>query len=96
MALNDVLKRLERRVEGDLIDYLAVADDRHADRDDASFGDRAEEEVGAYVWAKTLHGGEKEDPVDKDNHGMDAKRYVVAYEDGGNEPGIRFLGGRRL
>lgn len=53
-----------------------------------------EEEVGAYVWAKTLHGGEKEEPVDKDNHGMDAKRYIVAYEDGGNEPGIRFLGGR--
>jgi phage terminase large subunit len=54
-----------------------------------------EEEVGAYVWAKTVKGDEKEDPLDKDNHGMDAKRYVVAYEDGGFEPNIRFLGGRR-
>lgn len=54
-----------------------------------------EEEVGAYIWAKTLKGDEKEDPLDKDNHGMDAKRYIVAYEDGGNEPNIRFIGGRR-
>jgi phage terminase large subunit len=54
-----------------------------------------EEEIVGYVWARTPKGDEKEEPLDKDNHGMDAMRYHVAYHDSGSEPNIRFLGGRR-
>jgi hypothetical protein len=52
------------------------------------------EEVPGYVWAKTASGGEKEEPLDKDNHGMDACRYMVAYKDLALEPGIRALSNR--
>lgn len=40
-----------------------------------------EEEVESYVWDTS--GGRKrgEEPVDKDNHGMDAMRYLVAHHD---------------
>jgi hypothetical protein len=36
------------------------------------------EEFGVYVWAKASSGkNDKEFPVDKDNHGMDAMRYML-------------------
>jgi len=36
------------------------------------------EELGAYLWQKSVSGKNlKEIPQDKDNHGMDAKRYVL-------------------
>lgn len=38
------------------------------------------EEIDGYVWAKNTN-GIKEDPVDRDNHGCDAMRYVIASED---------------
>ncbi|HEX8184402.1 MAG TPA: phage terminase large subunit [Blastocatellia bacterium] len=39
-----------------------------------------EEEIDGYVWDKTKL-GEKEEPVKVNNHGNDAKRYVVAHLD---------------
>lgn len=42
------------------------------------------EEFDAYVWKPPAEGrGPKEEPVDKDNHGMDAMRYAVMAIDGG-------------
>lgn len=46
------------------------------------------EEIEGYVWAKPAQDGQssKEQPVKKDDHGMDTKRYVVCFIDGiGNE-----------
>jgi PBSX family phage terminase large subunit len=41
------------------------------------------EEIPGYIWAPPLpNRAPKEVPVDKDNHGMDASRYVVAEVDG--------------
>ena len=40
------------------------------------------EELPAYVWAKAAHGGAKEVPVKKDDHGADCLRYAVAWADG--------------
>jgi PBSX family phage terminase large subunit len=41
-----------------------------------------EQELGEYVWPKNQNGkAQKEVPVDEHNHGMDAKRYAVAYVD---------------
>jgi len=40
-----------------------------------------EDEFDSYVWDTTAGKAVKETPVDKDNHGMDAARYLVAYYD---------------
>ena len=44
-----------------------------------------EEEIEAYVWDRVTGGrlGERllEAPADRDNHGMDAKRYLVMHRD---------------
>lgn len=53
------------------------------------------EEIPAYTWAKTPAGDAKEEPLDKDNHGMDACRYYVAERDLGDRPGIRVLRSKR-
>jgi phage terminase large subunit len=51
----------------------------------------AEEEVTGYVWAVKPGGELKEEPVKKDDHGMDAMRYMVAARDTGSEPRVRWL-----
>lgn len=53
-----------------------------------------EEEVTGYVWAVRPGnaGGLKEEPLKKDDHGMDAKRYMVAERDLGGRPRVRTLG----
>jgi hypothetical protein len=59
------------------------------------------EEIVGYVWAKpvTAAAAERkappEEPVDKDNHGMDAWRYYTAERDLGARPRIRFFGATR-
>jgi len=48
-----------------------------------------EQEYDGYVWAKSSDGKpNKEEPVDKDNHGLDASRYLAGYLDGlgGGDP----------
>jgi phage terminase large subunit len=42
-----------------------------------------EEEIDAYIWDTTSGRQQGEVPVDKDNHGLDALRYVVAKLDSG-------------
>ncbi len=50
---------------------------------DAHLPTCTEEEIESYVWPTnvTPKRGPGEHPVDKDNHGMDAKRYAVAFVD---------------
>jgi len=43
-----------------------------------------EEEIDAYVWDTSSGRRQGEVPVDRDNHGLDALRYVVAKLDGGS------------
>jgi phage terminase large subunit len=64
-----------------------------------------EEEIDAYAWDTTSGRRHGEVPVDKDNHGLDALRYIVAKLDGGSygvfaeqppRPGPRPLWSRRV
>ena len=41
-----------------------------------------EQEFASYVWKKNATGEILDEPVKKDDHGMDATRYLVAYVDG--------------
>nr|UYL17148.1 MAG: terminase large subunit [Caudoviricetes sp.] len=41
-----------------------------------------EDEFGSYVWNLAAKRTQGEEPVKKDDHGVDALRYAVAYEDG--------------
>ena len=52
------------------------------------------EEITGYVWAVKPGnaGGLKEEPVKKDDHAMDALRYMVAERDLGGRPRVRVLG----
>jgi hypothetical protein len=49
------------------------------------------EEIPGYVWAQVPGQPPKETPADEDNHGMDAKRYLVSYRDSRGRPGMRWL-----
>jgi hypothetical protein len=40
-----------------------------------------EEEIDGYVWDLANNRKKGEEPVDKDNHGLDALRYLVAFFD---------------
>ena len=61
--------------------------------DEASLPMCATDEVGGYVWAVKPGnaGGLKEEPVKKDDHAMDALRYMVAAKDLGGRPRVRWL-----
>jgi len=54
----------------------------------------ATDEIGGYVWAVKPGnaGGLKEEPVKKDDHAMDALRYMCAERDLKGRPQVRFLG----
>jgi PBSX family phage terminase large subunit len=51
------------------------------------------EEVAGYVWAVKPGnaGGLKEEPLKKDDHGMDTMRYMVAEKDLGGRPRVRWM-----
>lgn len=49
------------------------------------------EEVMGYVWDTGGGKAAKEQPLKKDDHGMDAMRYLVADLDGGTAPRVRFM-----
>lgn len=49
------------------------------------------EEVVGYVWDVKDGKPPKEQPVKEDDHGCDAKRYMVAERDLGSRPGIRWM-----
>jgi hypothetical protein len=40
-----------------------------------------EEEIDGYIWDLANNRKKGEEPVDKDNHGLDALRYLVAHCD---------------
>jgi phage terminase large subunit len=61
--------------------------------EEASLPMCATDEIGGYVWAVKPGnaGGLKEEPVKKDDHAMDALRYMVAERDLGGQPRMRWL-----
>lgn len=54
------------------------------------------EEFNAYVWARATDGSVKNVPQDKNNHGLDCLRYMVAYLDSGQGAGAEFVLGSEL
>lgn len=62
---------------------------------DAKLPTCTDEEIVGYVWDESAGGKMKEVPKKENDHGMDAKRYMVAERDLGARSGVRFLGGRR-
>lgn len=50
------------------------------------------EELPSYVWDET-QGKPKDVPVKENDHGQDAKRYIVVERDAGGRPRVRFIGG---
>jgi hypothetical protein len=50
------------------------------------------EEMTGYVWLPDVNGRpSKEEPKKENDHGCDAKRYMVAERDLGGRPGMRAL-----
>lgn len=45
------------------------------------------EEIDRYVWVKRREGTDRDEPVDRDNHGLDAMRYAVMSVDNSNAGG---------
>lgn len=56
---------------------------------DSKFPTCTWEEIAGFIWDTSGNKAPKEVPVDRDNHGMDAKRYVVAEHDLGGRPRLR-------
>ncbi|GIH23015.1 hypothetical protein Aph01nite_13250 [Acrocarpospora phusangensis] len=65
--------------------------ERDPELDDARKPCSTPEEITGYVWDSTPGKPPKETPVDKDNHGQDAKRYMVAEKDLKRRQNIRRL-----
>lgn len=61
--------------------------ERDSDLSEAKKPTCTEEEFESYVWAENA-AGVKEVPVDRDNHGMDTMRYLVAHVDLKSSPGV--------
>jgi phage terminase large subunit len=68
--------------------------DRDSEMDAASLPIGMAEEVSGYVWAVKPgnNGGLKEEPEKRNDHSMDAGRYVVAERDLGGRTRVRWLG----
>ena len=49
------------------------------------------EEIIGYVWDTGAGKATKEQPLKKDDHGMDALRYLVSDLDGGSKPRVRMM-----
>lgn len=82
------------RVAGDGLARLFFLRDSLVDRDPGLDAKKlpacTEEEIESYVWDTSNNRKKGEVPVDKDNHGMDATRYVVAALDLGVKKIARF------
>ncbi len=98
-SVSDGIQAVQARlkVAGDGRPRLFVVRDALVERDplldDASLPMSVTDEVGGYVWAVKPGnaGGLKEEPVKKDDHAMDALRYMVAERDLGSRPSVRWL-----
>ncbi|MEV5957291.1 phage terminase large subunit [Streptomyces sp. NPDC051987] len=99
-SVSDGIQAVQSRlkVQPDGRPRLFVMRDALVERDpgleEASLPMGAAEEVTGYVWAVKPGnaGGLKEEPVKKDDHAMDALRYMVAELDLGGRPRVRVLG----
>ena len=90
-AFNDIKPGIENvqerlRVQADGLSRLHLIQSALESRDEALAAAHkptcTEEEIEAYVWPKAADGKvQKEVPVDDNNHGLDALRYVAAYLD---------------
>lgn len=58
---------------------------------DAKLPTCTEEEIEGYVWDQRPGKPPKETPVKENDHGMDAKRYMVAQRDLGGRPRMRWM-----
>jgi PBSX family phage terminase large subunit len=85
-AIAPGIQAVQRRMKpaGDKRPRIFLLRDSLIERDanllDAHLPTCTEEEIEAYSWPVTPGRG-KEAPIDKDNHGMDAMRYCVAFHD---------------
>jgi PBSX family phage terminase large subunit len=85
-AIAPGIQAVQRRMKpaGDNKPRLYFLRDSLVERDanllDAHLPTCTEEEIESYSWPVTPGRG-KEAPIDKDNHGMDAMRYAVAFHD---------------
>lgn len=84
------------RVAGDGRPRLLVMRDTvvHRDQDlvEAKKPTCTSEEFPGYIWDTGGGKAVKEQPLKRDDHGMDATRYVVMKVDRGGRPGIRMMG----
>ncbi|MFD5509121.1 phage terminase large subunit [Streptomyces sp. NPDC127051] len=65
--------------------------ERDPELDEAKKPTCTEEEITSYVWAVKPGGVVKEEPLKKDDHGMDAMRYMVAQRDIVGRTRVRWL-----
>lgn len=84
------------RSAGDGRPRLLVVRDCRVDRDpelvDAELPTCTADEIPGYVWLPPAAGRRaKEEPLKRDDHGCDAMRYMVADQDLGDRPGVRWL-----
>jgi phage terminase large subunit len=81
------IQAVQRRLKpaGDNRPRLFFLRDSLIERDqalvDAHLPTCTEEEIESYIWPQNTTTRHGEHPVDKDNHGMDAMRYAVAFWD---------------
>lgn len=98
-TVSDGIQHVQSRLKaaGDGRPRLFVVRDALVERDEAleeaSLPLSLTDEVGGYVWAVKPGnaGGLKEEPVKKDDHAMDAMRYMVAELDLSGRPRMRWL-----
>ena len=98
-SVSDGIQAVQSRlkVQGDGKPRLFIVRDalveRDADLDEASRPACSTDEIGGYVWAVKPGnvGGLKEEPVKRDDHAMDAMRYMVAERDLRARPSVRWL-----
>jgi PBSX family phage terminase large subunit len=91
--------QLRLRLAGDGKPRLYLCRDALAERDPALDAGRKPcstiEEITGYVWdpssPPSLHGAAREAPLKRDDHGMDAARYLVAHIDVTGRPRVRWF-----
>ena len=99
-SVSDGIQAVQSRlkVQPDGKPRLFIARDALIERDTAleaaSLPMCAADEITGYVWAVKPGnaGGLKEEPLKKDDHAMDAMRYMVAERDLGGRPQLRWVG----
>ncbi|MGW4670089.1 phage terminase large subunit [Streptomyces sp. NPDC004324] len=99
-TVSDGIQAVQSRLkaQGDGRPRLFIVRDALVERDElleeATLPMCSTDEVGGYVWAVKPGnaGGLKEEPLKKDDHGMDALRYMVAERDLGGRPQLRWVG----